>query len=456
MPHLAVQRIAKSYDGNPAVRDISFEVAPGRVLALCGENGAGKSTLMRMLSGATLPGQRDDPARRRAGATIAAAGGRDGARDLHGLPGAEPASASQRRRERAARADADPRAAVRHRLARQPTGSPGGCSPISAFPTSTRRRPVGSLSVARQQIVEIAKALVTEPRILILDEPTAVLSAVGDRAALRQGAAASPPAARPSSTSRTGSRRSSRSPTRSSCSRTARACWPRRWPSSTTTRIIRAMVGRPLSAVFPPARRRARPAWCWRSSGLGQRGRFEDVSFAVRAGEIVGMFGLVGSGRTEVAKAIFGARPADAGTVRLGGRDARFATPAEAVRSGVAMLTEDRKGDGLVLDLSVLDNAGLASFAALLAPRRHRRPAARGAGRRQDRRAVGPAARHRPAGAPALRRQPAEGGARQVAPGRGHRALHLRRADPRRRRRHPGRDLPDDPRPRRPPARRCC
>ena len=62
MPHLAVQRIAKSYDGNPAVRDISFEVAPGRVLALCGENGAGKSTLMRMLSGATRPGQRRDPA----------------------------------------------------------------------------------------------------------------------------------------------------------------------------------------------------------------------------------------------------------------------------------------------------------------------------------------------------------------------------------------------------------
>ena len=95
---------------------------------------------------------------------------------------------------------------------------------------------------------------------------------------------------------------------------------------------------------------------------LGQRGRFEDVSFAVHAGEIVGMFGLVGSGRTEVAKAIFGARPPDAGTVRLGGADVRFATPAEAVRSGVAMLTEDRKGDGLVLDLSVLDNAGLASW----------------------------------------------------------------------------------------------
>ena len=84
------------------------------------------------------------------------------------------------------------------------------------------------------------------------------------------------------------------------------------------------------------------------------------MSFAVRAGEIVGMFGLVGSGRTEVAKAIFGAMPARSGTVRLEGRDARFASPADAVRSGLALLTEDRKGDGLSLGLSVLDNAGLA------------------------------------------------------------------------------------------------
>ena len=141
-------------------------------------------------------------------------------------------------------------------------------------------------------------------------------------------------------------------------------------------RIIRAMVGRPLSAVFP-ASAGAPGGVVLEVESLGQRGHFEDVSFAVRAGEIVGMFGLVGSGRTELAKAIFGARPADAGRVRLGGRDARFATPAEAVRRGVAMLTEDRKGDGLVLDLSVLDNVGLASFAALLAARGHRRPAAR-------------------------------------------------------------------------------
>ena len=186
MPHLAVERIAKSYDGNPAVRDISFAVEPGRVLALCGENGAGKSTLMRMLSGATLPDSGailldGEPVRDRR------AGGRDGARHLHGLPGAEPAAAPQRGRERAPRPDADAAACRSSSTGRRPTGSRGGCSPTSAFPDIDPTAPVGSLSVARQQIVEIAKALVSAPRILILDEPTAVLSASETGAAVRQG-----------------------------------------------------------------------------------------------------------------------------------------------------------------------------------------------------------------------------------------------------------------------------
>ena len=116
MPHLAVSHIAKSYDGNPAVRDISFEVAAGRVLALCGENGAGKSTLMKMLSGATRPdsgeilldGKAVDDRR-----PVRC----DGARHPHRLPGTLAAAASQRRREHAARAHADARAFLRGRLA---------------------------------------------------------------------------------------------------------------------------------------------------------------------------------------------------------------------------------------------------------------------------------------------------------------------------------------------------
>src|SRR5690606_16854245 len=89
---------------------------------------------------------------------------------------------------------------------------------------------------------------------------------------------------------------------------------------------------------------------------------FHDIDFKVHAGEIVGMFGLVGSGRTELAKAVFGGEAVTHGEIRLDGSPARIGSPAAAVRAGMAMITEDRKGDGLALDASVADNAMLASY----------------------------------------------------------------------------------------------
>ena len=174
MPHLAVSHIAKSYDGNPAVRDISFEVAPGRVLALCGENGAGKSTLMKMLSGATRP---DSGEILLDGKAVAIAGPSDamalGIRTVYQELSLLPHLS----------------VAENMLLGRMPTR---GLSFVIDWPTANRIAArvladfgfpeidptalVGSLSVARQQIVEIAKALVAEPKILILDEPTAVIS----------------------------------------------------------------------------------------------------------------------------------------------------------------------------------------------------------------------------------------------------------------------------------------
>jgi ABC-type sugar transport system ATPase subunit len=358
MPALAVQRIAKSYDGNPAVRDISFEVAPGRVLALCGENGAGKSTLMRMLSGATLPDSGailldGEPVEIDGPADAMALGIRTVYQELSLLPHLS--------------------VAENVLLGRMPTrGLPfvidwteanriaGRALADFGFPDIDPAAPVGGLSVARQQIVEVAKALVTGPRILILDEPTAVLSASETGrlfAKVRSLAAA-------------GATVLYISHRLEEIFEIADEIVVLKDGASVLAapvaeldqeRIVRAMVGRPLSAVFPE--RAGRPGRVvLEVERLGQRGRFEDVSFAVRAGEVVGMFGLVGSGRTELAKAVFGARPADAGSVRLDGAEARFATPAAAVGHGVAMLTEDRKGDGLALALSVLDNAGLASF----------------------------------------------------------------------------------------------
>ena len=214
MPHLAVAHIAKSYDGNPAVRDISFAVAAGRVLALCGENGAGKSTLMKMLSGATRPDAGeillDDNAAVIAGpADAMALGIRTVYQELSLLPHLS--------------------VAENMLLGRMPSR---GLSFIVDWPEASRiaarvladfgfpeippRALVGSLSVARQQIVEIAKALVARPKILILDEPTAVLSAA-EADKLFEKVRNSQPAAPQCSTSRTGSRRSTPSRTRLSC-----------------------------------------------------------------------------------------------------------------------------------------------------------------------------------------------------------------------------------------------
>jgi len=358
MPHLAVSHIAKSYDGNPAVRDISFGVASGTVLALCGENGAGKSTLMKMLSGATLPDAGEilldgKPAAIAGPSDAMALGIRTVYQDLSLLPHLSVAENMLLGRMPARGLSFVVDWAEANRIAARILGDFG-------FPEIDPATLVGSLSVARQQIVEIAKALVAEPDILILDEPTAVLS----------GAEAGKLFDKVRSLAAAGTTVLYISHRLEEVYAIAdeivvlkdgRSVLAGKVTELDQNRLIQAMVGRPLSAIFPQRRGTAgRPVLEVQKLTLGEA--FDDISFEVRAGEIVGMFGLIGSGRTEIAKAIFGARPADSGSIRIGGEIADFATPSQAVRGHVAMLTEDRKGDGLALDASIIDNAGLASF----------------------------------------------------------------------------------------------
>ena len=133
-------------------------------------------------------------------------------------------------------------------------------------------------------------------------------------------------------------------------------------PSETSPdEIVRQMAGRRLEQVFPP--RRPEPGReLLAVEGLTRASVFEDVSLQVRAGEVVGMFGLVGSGRTEVAECLFGAARASAGEIRIDGRPVKLRSPKEAIAAGLALVTEDRKDTGLVLDMSVRDNAGLATM----------------------------------------------------------------------------------------------
>ncbi|MCX5757177.1 MAG: sugar ABC transporter ATP-binding protein, partial [Candidatus Hydrogenedentes bacterium] len=129
--------------------------------------------------------------------------------------------------------------------------------------------------------------------------------------------------------------------------------------------IIRMMVGRELKDEFP---KEIMPVGAerLRVEGLARRGAFQDVSFSLRAGEIVGLTGLVGAGRTEVARAVFGADVIDAGTIALDGKPITVTSPRDAIRQGIGLLTEDRKGQGLVLGMTVRENTTLANLKSLV------------------------------------------------------------------------------------------
>ncbi|HEV3010440.1 MAG TPA: sugar ABC transporter ATP-binding protein, partial [Burkholderiales bacterium] len=222
---------------------------------------------------------------------------------------------------------------------------------------------VSRLSASQHQVVEIAKAVAVRPRILIMDEPSAVLAqddlrtlfaliqrlreegvlvlyishrldelyAIADQVTvLKDGTLVG--TVDPRRTDRDG--------------------------------LIRLMVGRTLQEIFPRRQPQIGPERL-ALKGLGRTGHFEDVSFCVAQGEIVGLYGLMGSGRTEVARCAFGAERPTSGEIRLDGRTLRLRSPRDALHAGIAMLTEDRIGNGLVPGLSIRDNVSLASFEAM-------------------------------------------------------------------------------------------
>jgi ribose transport system ATP-binding protein len=240
------------------------------------------------------------------------------------------------------------------------------------------------LSVAAQQMVEIAKALSLRPRVLILDEPTSALS---DHEAQRlfrlladlksRGVAIIYISHRLSDVLQIADEISVLRDGRL-VGRTTREASP--------GDLVGMMVGRHIESIAPS--RRTKPGEeIFRVEGLTRHGVFAEVGFGVREGEILGLAGLVGSGRTEVARAIFGADALDAGRIWLEGRALAIRSPRQAIASGIGYLTEDRKALGLFLAMTVRDNIVAASMpklvsrAGLLRPRAIRAEAARYMGR---------------------------------------------------------------------------
>ncbi|WP_394846798.1 sugar ABC transporter ATP-binding protein [Pendulispora brunnea] len=346
MSRLELRDVQKDFSGVKVLQGIDLRGGAGEVLAVVGANGAGKSTLIKILSGA-LPmsaGQMWMD-----GAQVDLRSPHDahdlGIRTVYQemslvpelsvtenlLMGAFPVRFGMIDWG-AAHAQAED---VLHRV---------------GFGSIHPRTKAKRLSVARQQMVEIAKALVSEPRVLVLDEPSAVLAGsdlealfalvrqlrergvlviyVSHRLAEVLDLATSIVVIKDGQVIETTE------------------------PAKTSEQeLIRLMAGRRLEQIYPE-RRGAPGDVLFAVDALGRPGQFADISFRLRAGEVVGLFGLVGSGRSELARCIFGAEPAESG----------FSSPAEAIRAGLALVTEDRARSGLVLGMTVRDNISMTTW----------------------------------------------------------------------------------------------
>jgi ribose transport system ATP-binding protein len=353
---LQLEGVRKAYGRNEVLHGIDLDARAGEVVAIAGANGAGKSTLIKILSGAV---RRDAGEIRIGGAVAELASPREaqerGIRTVHQELSLVPQLSVT---ENILLGDLPRgRGLIDWRAAHARAGA---LLARAGFHGIDPRAVVGRLSVARRQMIEIAKALASEPRILILDEPSAVLA--GEdlerlfeliRALRADGVLVLYVSHRLEEVMEIADRVTVIKDGRIVDTRT---------PAETSPdEIVRQMAGRRLEQVFPP--RRPEPGReLLAVDGLARAGVFEDVSLQVRAGEVVGMFGLVGSGRTELAECLFGAARASAGEIRIDGKPVTLRSPKEAIAAGLALVTEDRKDTGLVLDMCVRDNAGLATM----------------------------------------------------------------------------------------------
>jgi len=352
-PVLELEDIVKTFPGVRALDGVSFSVMPGEVHALMGENGAGKSTLMKVLGGIHQP---DGGAIRMGGEQVVMAGPLEakarGVMFIHQelslateLSVAENVYLGELPRKRFGRVDW---ATLRDRtdaiLKKLRVG----------FDARTR---VGDLSIANQQMVEIARALTVDAKAVIFDEPTASLTdaekvvlfdVIADLKASGVGIIYI-------------SHRMEeifRITDRITVLRDGQYQGTVATAEMTEESVTQMMIGRKLDLSRNVARH-ALGDVALAVRGLSCGALYRDVSFEVRRGEIVGFYGLVGAGRTEIAETLFGLRDPSAGQILLDGEAVRIRSPADAIARGISLVPEDRKGQGLVLGMNCRDNMTL-------------------------------------------------------------------------------------------------
>lgn len=352
-PLLALNGALKTFGPVVALADGTIELRPGEILALCGENGAGKSTLVKILAGVHAPDA--------------------GTFTMDGQPCSF-------------RSVADSKATGISVIYQEPTLFPDlsvaenifiGRQPRNRFglidhaqmrrdaaklfirlgvPMNPGRRAEG-LSIADQQLIEIAKAISLDAKVLVMDEPTAALSGAEVERLFKVARSLRDAGAAILFISHRFDEVFALSD-RITVMRDGRYIATHRTAETSIEAIVLEMVGRDVDALFPT--REAEPGAVVLSvSGLGRRGVFSGIDFTVRAGQIVALAGLVGAGRTEVARAIFGIDKSTTGTVSVNGTALPPGSPKAAIAAGIGFVPEDRRKQGLVMDLSVARNTAL-------------------------------------------------------------------------------------------------
>ena len=354
-PVVRLRGVSKEFPGVLAVNGVDLEILPGEVHAVAGENGAGKSTLMKLLSQVERPTAGEVEI---SGETVAFRG-----------PGhAQSLGVAMVYQEFALA----PHLSVAENLflGREPARAGfinRGREKEEAIELLRRvglevdpGRLVSSLTVAQQQRVEIAKALAIDAKVVIMDEPTATLA---EKEIEELFGVIRDLASRGTAILYISHKLDEifRITDRVTVMRDGKIVSTMPTGELDEDRLVRMMVGRQLGNLYPKPEVEIEEV-ILRVEGISRGNFLQDCSFDVRGGEILGFAGLVGAGRSELARAVFGADPIDSGTVELEGKQLNIKNPRAAIEAGIGYLTEDRKGEGLALQLGVHENTTLANL----------------------------------------------------------------------------------------------
>jgi ribose transport system ATP-binding protein len=350
--------VTKRFPGVLALKRVSIDVRPHEVLGLVGENGAGKSTLIKTITGACAPdegeiyfdGKKLENINPRYSMSLGIA---CIYQELNLVPQMTVyENIYLGREELSSKAIGLTNIALMREEAEKVLATLG----LNIDPDT----PVGSLGVGKQQMVEIARAVRAQSKLIIMDEPTASLSARETEELLAiirylkaEGVSVIYISHRLDEIKAVTDR--------ITVMRDGQIVGTVNTADAGMDDIVRMMVGRDISQKYPKVKTKTGKELL-RAQGLTRKGVIEDVSFSLHAGEVLGFAGLVGSGRTETMRALTGADPLDSGKVFVDGREIRIRNPRESIEAGIAFLTEDRKGQGLILIQNVEFNSTLVSL----------------------------------------------------------------------------------------------